>query len=327
MQNRLVSVVRSTPRPRDRYEGLVGRIDMSITSMSYLSISSSQLRFRIDEPEVAHIVKRMVGKPTKYVISEVEKLIEADYIPFTQIGGKPAIPGSSVKGNVRARIELSLKPTNGSIRSCFIKTTHNVKEPLVGSQGWRHWKIWRGSVEIERGVPCDYTSQQNVCLICDIFGTSGLAGLVEFSEFMADNVQLENLNLEHGVKITAAKPGSRFNGFITFRNLRTEELGLLLIGMRVLKTREGHPVLMGRLKYRKSGGLYKLGRVNFTIDAITLSKYSTELTVGGITLMRPGERLAEKQLDRIIPTLIDYTSSKFRDELNLVDEVAIVESL
>ncbi|WP_288104685.1 RAMP superfamily CRISPR-associated protein, partial [Thermofilum sp.] len=123
----LVSVVRGPPRDRGKVEGLAGRLFVTIRvssratgdgADSYLHVGSGLQRIVVDEEELR---KRASGAKNR---AELEKLvqelsgkIELDYAELVMVGGKPVIPGSSVKGNVRSRIELSLKPKNGKIRS------------------------------------------------------------------------------------------------------------------------------------------------------------------------------------------------------------------
>lgn len=325
----VVRVVRGPPRPRDCYSGLVGRLDVSIVAVSHINVSSTQFSLKVGEEGIRRMVEKVLGKPRRQVIEEIARILEADYTPFIHVGGRPTIPGSSVKGNVRSRIELSMKPRRGLIRSCFIKTSHKVREPPEGSHGWRHWRIWKGSIEAERGVPCDYVKQrgQGVCLVCDLFGTSGLAGLIEFGEFIGEKVELENLALDYGIKLVAAKPGSSFSGSITFKNLKPEELGLLLIGMRILEGPEGNFVLMGRLKYRKTVGTYKFGRIRYVMKSMTLSSISESIKAGSKTLQEPGTTAASQDLRPIIRGLVQHALSTYSEELNLVNEVSAIESL
>ncbi|MEM2612362.1 MAG: RAMP superfamily CRISPR-associated protein [Thermoproteota archaeon] len=310
MQAQKVEVIRQNPSDRSSYEGLVGSITASITTLSYLHVGSGQqIAFKVIEDKVS-------GK-TRF---------EEDYLPFASIGRFIAIPGSSVKGNIRSRLELSFKSKDGKVRSCFIRGSRLYGAPQVGKHGWRHYRIWEHAVKEERGMPCDHTAGAPVCLICNIFGTAGLKSLVEFSNFFGEDVTGEPQNLEYEMKLIAVPPNTSFKGSISFRNLKPEELGLILLGMGITDSKVGRPVLFGRLKYRSQVSGRTFGRIKYEVLEIRLSKFSQPLQMKGRILMEPGSYEKER-LDEIVKTLTNHALHTYEGEFQIVKEVDVVEKL
>jgi len=251
--------------------------------------------------------------------------METSYTGFMTISGKPVIPGSSVKGNVRARLELSFRARDGRVRACFIRATPPLRvKPRRGKHGWRHYTVWGEVLNEDRGLPCDLTRNSKVCMLCDLFGTAGLRGLICFGDFIGDDVNLERLDLEHGMKILAAKPGSKFRGKITFMNLNPEELGLLLFGMGITTSRTGRKLLLGRLKYRHKVDDLEFGVVTYSVDSLEISHLSE-----GLFDFSPGERISGDELDSLVRRLIERAKQvySFGQELQLIDEVGIIEKI
>ena len=155
---------------------------------SYLHVGTGVLRLVLDE---AWLRQQAAAARTRQqlesLIRKLSESIQLDYAQFSSLAGRPAVPGSSVKGYVRSRLELSFAPKDGVVRCCLIRATEEPLEPPEpGEHGWRHFRIWRQALEFEREPACDYSEGEGqVCLCCDLFGTAGLQGLVEFSDFPA----------------------------------------------------------------------------------------------------------------------------------------------
>ncbi len=157
------------------------------------------------------------------------------------------IPGSSIKGAIRARLEYAFKPVDNKVKSCYIKqTTH---EP-DWQKGWRHIYIYGPEVAVYRVSTCDYTHDRQVCKVCDIMGTAGLASRVDFSDAIpVRDFELVELTLEYGEHIFAIPPGAEFELEIAMRNMSPSEIGLVLMAMN-LHLQELRPILIGRFKYK-----------------------------------------------------------------------------
>jgi len=318
-----VKVLRDRPRDRSKCEGLCGILYTTLLCESYIHVGSSQTPLIvIDEDLLTKLIKS--GKRDIKVLLQVGvKIMKTSR--FDVSNGRPIIPGSSIKGNIRSRLELSFRAKDGTVRSCFIRADKPlIKEPLKGERGWRHFKIWDEVLFEKRGSPCDMTKGNMVCLICDLFGTSGLKSLVDFSDFVGEGREedmLKELSLEYGIKLVAAKPDSRFNGKIVFHSLRPHELGLLLIGMKV-----GNSVLLGRLKYRHKISGITFGKARYEVKAMELLEESQDLEVDGLRV-KGGERVEGERLAKIVEGLRSLAKKEFKDEIVEVDEVTIVEKL
>ncbi|MEM4618793.1 MAG: RAMP superfamily CRISPR-associated protein [Desulfurococcaceae archaeon] len=316
-----VNVLRHKPKDRGVLGGLCGIIYTIVKAESYIHVGSSPTFFTIDEDLLTKLIKS--GKKDIMSLLQVSKLMEI--VQFNVSNDRPVIPGSSIKGNIRSRLELSFRPKDGYVRSCFIRASKPlVEEPRKGKRGWRHFKIWGNVLFEDRGPPCDLTKMDKVCLICDLFGTAGLKSLIDFSDFVGEGDardMLEPLSLEYGMNLLAAKPGSKFNGRILFHNLSPSELGLLLIGMKV-----GKSVLLGRLKYRHVISGRTFGKARYDIKAIEFLKESRDLEVDGLRI-KGGDRVEGAELIKLIEKLRFLANMEFKGEIIDVDEVAIVEQI
>lgn len=317
-----VSVLRRRPRDRSKLEGLHGVVYTTLVSESYIHVGSSTALFEINEGLLAKLIES--GRRDVEGLARAVKFEEV--AQFNVIGDRAAIPGSSIKGNVRSRLELSFRPKGGYVRSCFIKARAPlVKGPLKGAHGWRHFRVWGDVLFEERGPPCDLTKMSEVCLVCDLFGTAGLKSLIDFSDFISEGYArdvLEQLSLEYGMRLVAATPNSRFSGRILFRNLSRSELGLLLlVGMRV-----GRSVLLGRLKYRREVSGRPFGRARYEVEAIEFLEESRGPEASGLGV-RGGERVEGADLANLMERLRLCVNEEFGGEIVEVDEVAAVEQL
>lgn len=325
MQQVELKVLKSKPRDRSRYMDLSGLINarLIVDSDSYLHVGTGKEKFNVDVSKVKNLYAKMKSIDERFL--RQVPLIRG-YQEFASLAsGIVILPGSSIKGNVRARLELSFHGFQGNVRSCFTKAGVIMEAPM-GVTGWRHQKVWGSVIFENRREKCDFTKDDNICLICDIFGTSGLKSLVNFSDFIGFNIKLEYLDLPYGIKVEAVPPNSAFSGVIDFMNLKDYELGLLLLGMRVIDGRVGRRAILGRFKYRSLMGDKKFGRVRFVIDEIKLSNFSSKLTVGPIHL-NPEETATGEKLDKLCKSLAELSYGKFKDEIEIVEEVEKIDKL
>ena len=336
-----VRVLRQEPRSRDRVDGLAGRLHIRLRACSrslgdpldsYLHIGTGALRLIIDEEELRRRASLAKNRAElERLVREFSEKIQVDYEQFVllkdlKVGERVVVPGSSVKGNVRSRIELSFVPKDDAVRCCLIRATDDpVQPPPPGQHGWRHFRIWQSSLSFRRDKACNYTDEyaKEVCLLCDLFGTAGLAGLIEFGDLVGTDVKLVEVDLPTGEKLLAAPPGSTFEGTATFRNLKTEELGLLLYGMGMRDSRLGRPVLLGKMKYRRYPP-HVFGVVRYELLALELAPFSQPLDVEGLRV-EPGFKLDGSGLDGVVRDLVRRARSEFEGELLDVDEVDKLE--
>lgn len=316
-----VQVIRERPRDRSVVENASGRIKVSLKSLSYLHIGSGgRIVLDVVESKLKEIARRSRD------LREISKEIKfKESLQFSSTSRGLTVPGSTIKGNVRARLELSFRNVEGKVESCFQKARILSTEPAVGTQGWRHYRIWNEALREDRGPPCDYTLNESVCLICNLFGTAGLKGFIEFSDFLQHNVSTEILKLPHEMELVVAKPGSHFIGHVDFYNLKPEEVGLMFIGMGLKDSRIGRPVLLGRLKYRKKYDAIEFGKVRYEIDSFELFKYSKTLRIGDNEISG-GKEISGDNINKIIKLLTDQALKTFPG-LSIIDEVERIEKI
>lgn len=331
-----LNVLRQRPRDRSRLEGLSGRLWLALRSCSksqgdgvdsYLFIGSGFPRLKVDERLLASARRVRGRKELEEVVLAVSRGISVDHQPPSATILGYVVPASSVKGNVRSRLELSFVPGEKGVRSCLIRATHSEKPPAVGEHGWRHYRIWERALRVGRGS-CECTTgweECEVCLLCDLFGTAGLQGLISFSDFAGESVQTEKLNLPTGEKLEAIKPGSVFKGSATFRSLEPAELGLLLLGMGLRGSGLGEPVLLGKLKYRRDLP-YVFGVIRYELLRLELAPFSKPLEIGDLRVA-PGSCVEGEALDNLVSALVKQARSSFSGELLDVDEVSMVERI
>jgi hypothetical protein len=118
--------------------------------------------------------------------------------------------------------------------------------------------------------------------------------------------------------VEVAPQGSVCMGEIRFFNLSAAEIGLILLGMGIEKTREGRPVLMGRFKYRG------YGKVMYQLNGLKLSSLSTPIKVEKMTVGPEEEIMNHDELDKLALLLADAAKKEFPD-LETVDEVRRLE--
>lgn len=307
-----VTVIRNQPRPRNVYRNLTGILKVSINTESYLHVGSGIAHYEAPNPD--EILKSLEKTGWEKTIEAQAAKIGLDYLDMVIVDDKPCIPGSSVKGNVRSRIELSLTNNNGKTPSCFIKASP--PQFARDRRAYRHRKVWGNVLDEDRGFPCDYTKSQNVCMVCDMFGTAGLSGLVAFTDFVGEKVVLENVAGQHGLKLRIAPPKSVFRGSITFRNLEPHELGLLLHGLGIQQTATGKTVLLGRLKYVGNIGGKPIGKIRYILESLTFSEFSEQFR----NHVR-GKPITGTELENLVRDLVSEMKTKLGPHLRNVQEV------
>jgi len=261
-----------------REDLLNGVLKIKVVANSYIHITESpvfhQKPSKDDLAKLRELIKDIgVDKVDKYFSNLLQHPAVTGFrgIWFKQFraGDKPAIPGSSLKGAVRSRLELLFRARDGKVPSCFTYSGRLTGKPRAGVSGWRHVETWEHVVYEDRGLQCsaldwEYYEDINVCEVCDLFGTSGLASRVDFSSLTPETPEsvntLEELHVFFSCDrnksiegyVEAIKPRVVFEGEIAFKGLSPGELGLVSIAMNLVSGRE---LLLGRFKYRRLGVL------------------------------------------------------------------------
>lgn len=167
---------------------------------------------------------------------------------FLKYGQTYAIPGSSLKGAIRSRIEYKFKPFQVGAEyrsySCY------VTQDVVSRQAARHLDFWGEDVAYTR----DTCSPPKVCVVCDLFGSPSLSSRIQLSDALMIAGKVQYIN---ELRREAALPNSEFNTSVSLINADFLDLGLLFSGMELFTS---SPILIGAFKYRlnKKVGLGKL---------------------------------------------------------------------
>ncbi|MCS7146533.1 MAG: hypothetical protein NZ938_07650 [Aigarchaeota archaeon] len=263
----------------------------------------------------------LIQSIAKELVSEGESFQRARD-PETQMV-VPVIFGSSVKGNIKSRLQLTLRPSQGTAVTCIFPYRPLKGAPPVGTHGWRHFRIWQNSLAYTREGVCNATNSPEVCVVCDLLGAPGLSSLVSFGTFYGRGVSTTELS-EGAVRLVAATPGSRFTGSISFRGLKLSEVGLLLIGMGY--TLKGGkidkmPVLFGSHKYRGLGGKV-MGRVVYNVrDISTSSRCRGEYDVN------PGRKYDGGGLDDVLTKALNRAYEEYGQYIEQIDESRAAEEV
>lgn len=187
------------------------------------------------ELEVEYIAKSALA-----IHAGKETAFEATEAPVIKVGGKPVIPGSSIKGSLRSTLEAFLAGESISVCLPLSAIPNSVRKE-------DHEKYVK---EIGRKMPC---TVDKPCPICQIFGTAagkqGLSG----STIFADAVPVSEVNLierthvaltrdtksQAGGKLMtfqAVDAGAKFRGTIRVINSVEWQIGALLQAIETLQS-------------------------------------------------------------------------------------------
>jgi len=229
---------------------------------NFLHMGSGALELSYDERAVRELAVRAADvRDFIRILQSQPEAVKAEHMEVVRYADRPCIPGSSLKGTVRSRLELSFTAVNRRVRSCFHRAG---KPPASGQPGRVHFELWKPATEESRVIGfrgrkpvrdrvCDATrvfDRVRVCVVCDLLGAPGLASRVLFGNLEHRKGRLIKLELDGHEKLWAFEPGSTFEGDVAFVSLREEELGLLLVGLGATRDGSFNPILMGKSKYR-----------------------------------------------------------------------------
>lgn len=291
-------VVRRQPTDRTTVKGVSARFRVRVTVVSdYLFIGSG--RMLVDRKALERIAKQLAN------IDSVDQLLRfasslrgfGRVKEFYHTGGRPAIPGSSLKGAARSRIELG--SAGKRVPSTFLYDTGVLQSlPRVGQHGWRHARIWCESVFEERLRGSGYTVLEDVMGVAGR-GIESLGSRVYFGTLLlASDHEPEIVSLDHGETLQAMPRGSVFEGEILVHNLELDELGLVFYGLaqdKPLYCNREPLMLLGASKYRcrtraRNGKPVEFGVVRVDVVDVMYAPWSR---VSGLSV----RELVEKALE------------------------------
>ncbi len=281
-------VIRERPTDRNKLSGLSGVLTFSVEVREPVHIWGGMPYIEGLEELAARIKEVGIEE-----IGEVEEGGE-EIRDLMMIGGKPVIPGSSLKGAVRSRLELSFREYNNLVPSCFSVTGPSENPSFI------HREVYQSSAE-DRGSPCDYNRYGTVCKVCDIFGAPGLASRVYFS-----NIEFYKKEIDLNRKIFVIPRGSKSKGEVLFSGLEPYELGLVLIGMG-----NERPLLIGAGKYR-----YEMGRILISPSLWRFTRHSKgTLMEIGVNFKEDGYILVDSDASKLWKRLVERAKREYENYL------------
>jgi len=275
---------------RDAEAGRIsGVIKASLIALTRIHIGSGRFTAR-RTPSTGIELKSVQGLIEFGDVRKLDELLSGALtvrLENVSYGGFLCVPGSTIKGLLRSRLELT-PSRHGEALGCIHTASPPIPQPPPpGTHGWRHARIWREAVAEERGQSCNpmQTGDYSLCKICDIFGAPGVAGRVYPSNFCCSACS-EDADLPYGEKVIAIKRGSELEGVIAFSGLTLSELGALFVSMGLRSgSIEGKPVLVGKHKY----SLKDMGVAKFVVKRFEAPARFFEAVSGfGINCARVG---------------------------------------
>jgi len=303
---------------RSDLTGITGKLEVILRLIDNIHVGSGELKLKFrDSTVVKRLAQDLISKKDIVRVG-----IEASNLMFIEqalvrVGGKVCIPGSTIKGLIRSRLELMAgKRGNDIIASACLSSAvpPPPKPPPIGSPGWRHARIWDKAISVLRESE-SYLEEEvivDLCPICNLFGAPHIMSRVFFSDFYCgDGCDIsECVFTEYGMRLEILRPNTVLKGNIVLRGVTLEELGLLLIGIGFDGT-EFKPILIGRMKYAAEG----FGKARFEVSKFVVSEYSINyLKSIDIELKRIDHHIViDDGLRRLLSIAFNEARKKFPD--------------
>ncbi|WP_221286535.1 RAMP superfamily CRISPR-associated protein [Stygiolobus caldivivus] len=236
-----------TPYTERNAPGLEGALDIEMEVVSdYLHVGSGVYDVEILRP--LDDIDKLVESALQGTVPDVSGYFSPATHEMNKYLGKVVIPGSTIKGLVRTRLELSIR------ESCYVVSRNS------NTVSNTYKKIFRNPKP-------KYSDRfpERVCPVCDLLGNSGLASRVSFTDLVMAQGKTDFVNV-NGQYYESAIKGSKFGGKVVYRSLKPVDLGMLLygLGFRLKGNKlEGKVMLMGRFKFSDR----RFGRVRFSLPA------------------------------------------------------------
>ena len=252
--------------PRSLLSGIVGRLELKARLVDRVHVGSGELRLSIkDRGLVVKLARELLA--TKDPHRAAKRALELMSVEqaFVKLGDRLCIPGSTIKGLVRSRLELMAGRRGQDVKASACLSVAGpllAKPPAPGLPGWRHAKIWGSAVLVERERESYHEEglAADLCPICNLLGAPGVASRVYFSDLCCVERCSPSICAfqEYGMRLEVLEPGATLSGALTLRGVALEELGLLFIGLG-FDGSSFKPLLVGRAKYMAEN----FGRVVF----------------------------------------------------------------
>lgn len=314
MQIRRPRIIRKPPSDRGQMQiSLSMSVKAYVHESSFIHIGAGRTLVRIPK-ELDNVTKK--EKVTVNDLRRISQQMKSDVEPILKVNGKPVIPGSSLKGAIRSRVEYLFKSSPHDVPACFRVQSRQPITSNIKRRFWRHFLIWGEEVVSEVRQGCD-PRRGDVCVVCDLFGAPGLLSKVSFGDALPINdVKLEILTVKFRrgrlVKVETVPPGSEFKFKMVVNGASLEQLGLLFLGMRL---NEEKPILIGKFKYRKvetSRGSVRFGRFILKIEEINAAPFSRNVM--------EKEEIDVKNVQKFVEKCIAIAKDNFKEYMRNIDE-------
>ncbi|MCD6514056.1 MAG: hypothetical protein J7L07_03955 [Candidatus Odinarchaeota archaeon] len=314
MQIRRPQIIRSPPSNRGQIQiSLSMKIKAHVHENSFIHIGAGRTLVMVPK-ELDNIVKK--ERVTIDDLRRISRQMRSDVEPTFKVNDKPIIPGSSLKGAIRSRVEYLFKSSPHDVPACFRVQSRQPITSRIKRRFWRHFLIWGEDVVSEVRQGCD-PKRGDVCVVCDLFGAPGLLSKVFFGNALPINdVKLEVLTVRFGrgrlVKVEAIPPRSEFKFKMVVNGASLEQLGLLFLGMRV---NEGKPILIGKFKYREvetNKGVFRFGRLILKIEKINAASFSRNAI--------EKEGMNFENVQKFVEKCVVIAKNKFKGYMRNIDE-------
>ncbi len=245
------------------------KVELTVEKNNYVYIGSSKDELTRIPEDLLHQEGNLEEKIRTIgeMINPLNSTVLMDGIPY--------IPGSTLKGMIRFRLEHSLKPdTSGRLTSCFIKQgppgpKDEIQHFLKKFGYWPNIPATRPNEK----TGYDYKRKKmpdRFCKVCDLFGNQVIASRITFSDAkMADPTEpiIKKIRIRgNDIEKKVIPPKAQFIFTININNVSRDDLALLMLGMNL---HNDGSLLMGMHKYspakNPNGHLLQFGRIKLEI--------------------------------------------------------------
>jgi len=220
-----------------------------------------------DVGDLTDMIERILKGESLTSFASLNSMFSRPAHLLSRVGDRVVIPGSTIKGMVRTRLELSIP------NACYI----------VDMQSRNYSQRYREIFKPDQRKRADRFPQ--VCPVCDLLGNTGLASRVEFSDFTLNGDWIDFVS-SGSESYEVVKKGGKFSGRVTFKVKSPEELGMILWGFGIRSGGEqGRPP----------------GEVQVPGQEIRESQVHGQVTQGSRGETHDGAGLAEQLREGLLP--------------------------
>ncbi|AWR95457.1 RAMP superfamily CRISPR-associated protein [Acidianus brierleyi] len=226
-----------------------------------LSVISEYLHISEDPKPLPSVkVKGDVSKVINEFISSknpnLDAYFERDYVKFMSTEKGLVIPGNTVKGAIRSRLELLMDC------ACYDSLGNRPSK----SKSNRYISIYHP--RRKNSDRFDQYKSKYICYVCNLFGNAGLASRVNFSDLEFQEGKVDFVPIK-GTLYEVVRKGSIFKGNVILDNPQPHEIGMLLYGSGYRGQGKWKTLLLGRFKYE----MKEFGRIKFNIQINNADSY------------------------------------------------------